>query len=205
MPQFTFRLAATEDLPVVRRLQKRLMDEIQDPVGINEAHDAHSEFILVEASDHRGTNAIALTSLLRASAQPFIFEKSFPAIWDRIDLRTLTGRADIRREDLVEYDWVYVEPEYRRQRIGVTAWAGSMLLAHYRKNPVCVVTANLSNMAVMADAFRTVGLSTHLGNDRYELGHIYPAQIADPMAALVRRMRERDPSLLWQIPSAVVL
>jgi hypothetical protein len=91
---------------------------------------------LIEAVDERSKRAIGITSLMRASAAPFVCEQVFPDLWEKIDLCAVTGQSNIRRDDLAENDWGYVEKEHRGNRIALLGWAGSMLFAYHRGYPL---------------------------------------------------------------------
>lgn len=200
MTQYNVRLAAADDRPEVLRLQQQFIAELSDPLGVAEGSHDHSEFVLIEAMDERSKRAIGITSLMRASAAPFVCEQVFPDLWEKVDLRTLTGQSNIRRDDLAENDWGYVEKEHRGNRISLLGWAGSMLLAHHRGYPACLGIANQAATTRMGSAFHTVGLSCELSGVRYELGLLFPAQIAPRMVEIVRGAVARDPGIAWRVP-----
>ncbi len=200
MTRYLVRLAVADDRPEVLRLQDQFITELADPLGVAEGSHEHSEFVLIEAVDERGKRAIGITSLMRASAAPFVCEQVFPDLWDKIDLCASTGQSNIRRDDLAENDWGYVAKEHRGNRIALLGWAGSMLLAHHRGYPACLGIANQAALARMGSAFHTVGLSSELSGVRYELGLLFPAQIASRMAEIVRGAIVRNPSIAWHVP-----
>jgi len=200
MTQYIVRLATIDDRPEVLRLQEQFISELANPLGIAEGSHDHSEFILIEAVDERGKRAIGITSLMRASTAPFVCEQVFPDMWRHIDLYALTGQSNIRRDDLAENDWGYMEKEHRGNRMALLGWAGSMLLAHHRGYPACLGIANPAALARMGSAFRTAGLSSELSGVRYELGLLLPAQIASRMAELVRDGLTRAPGISWHVP-----
>jgi len=200
MTQYIVRLAAADDRPEVLRLQEQFIAELADPLGVEDGSHAHSEFVLIEAVDEQGKRAIGITSLMRASAAPFVCEQVFPDLWDKIDLCAVTGQPGIRRDDLAENDWGYVEKAHRGSRMALLGWAGSMLLAHHRGYPACLGIANQAALARMGSAFHTVGLSSELAGVRYELGLLFPAQIASRMTEIVDRALARDPGIVWRVP-----
>jgi GNAT superfamily N-acetyltransferase len=200
MTQYIVRLAVAEDRSEVLRLQEQFIAELADPLGVAEGSHEHSEFVLIEAVDERGTRAIGITSLMRASSAPFVCEQVFPDLWEKIDLRARTGQSNIRRDDLAENDWGYVAKEHRGNRIALLGWAGSMLLAHHRGYPACLGIANQAALTTMGSAFHTVGLSSELSGVRYELGLLFPAQIAPRMAEIVRGAIARNPGIAWRVP-----
>jgi hypothetical protein len=199
MPRYIFRLATADDLSDIRRLQAQFIAEMHDPLGVVEEGYGRSEFTLLEAVDERGARVVGMTGLMRASSSPFVFERVFPEVWERIDLQVLSGRAGLTRDELVENDWGYVEKEHRRRHLAVALWAGCMLVAHQRGYPVLVGIGNQSAMAAMGDAFRTVGLAADLAGVRYELGLLFPAESAPRMADIVREVRARDPDIVWRL------
>jgi hypothetical protein len=200
MTQYIVRLATADDRPEILRLQEQFIAELADPLGVAEGSHEHSEFVLIEAVDEQGKRGIGIMSLMRASAAPFVCEQVFPDLWEKIDLCASTGQSSIRRDDLAENDWGYVEKEYRGNRMAVLAWAGSMLLARHRGYPACLGIANRAALARMGSAFHTVGLSSELAGVRYELGLLFPEQIGSRMAEIVRRAIERDPAIVWRVP-----
>jgi hypothetical protein len=200
MTQYIVRLATADDRPEILRLQQQFIAELADPLGVAEGSHAHSEFVLIEAAGEEGTRAIGITSLMRASAAPFVCEQVFPDLWQKIDLGAVTGQPGIRRDDLAESDWGYVEQAHRGNRMAVLGWAGSMLLACHRGYPACLGIANQAALTRMASAFHTVGLSSELSGVRYELGLLFPAQIAPRMAEIVHAAVARDPDLVWRVP-----
>jgi hypothetical protein len=52
----------------------------------------------------------------------------------------------------------------------------------------------------MGSAFHTVGLSSELSGVRYELGLLFPTQIAPRMAEIVHGAVGRDPGIVWRVP-----
>jgi len=200
MTQYIIRLADAADRPEVLRLQEQFIAELADPLGVAEGSHEHSEFVLIEAVDERGKRAIGITSLMRASAAPFVCEQVFPDMWEKVDLGARMGQANIRRDDLAENDWGYVEREHRGNRMAVLGWAGSMLLAHHRGYPACLGIANLAALSRMGTAFHALGLSSELSGVRYELGLLFPGRIASRMAEIVHSAVARDPGIAWQVP-----
>lgn len=200
MTKYMIRLATADDKIEVLRLQQQFIAELADPLGVAEESHEHSEFILIEAEDERGTRAIGLTSLMRGSSAPFVCEQVFPDLWERIDLRAVTKQSTIGRGDLVENDWAYVEKEHRGSGLAALAWAGSILLAHHRGYPACLGIGNSAALQGMGSAFHKVGLSTELSGVRYELGLLFPAELAPRMAELVHRGLARHPGMEWRVP-----
>jgi len=200
MTRYIFRLAAAEDRLEVLRLQGQFIAELADPLGVAEGSHAHSEFVLIEAAGERGKRAIGIMSLMRASAAPFVCEQVFPDLWQKIDLCTLTGQANLRRDDLAEGDWGYVEKEHRGNRLALLGWAGLMLLACHRGYPACLGIANQAALTAMGSAFHTAGPSSELSGVRYEFGLLFPTQIAPRMAEIVHRALTHDPSIEWRVP-----
>jgi hypothetical protein len=200
MTQYIVRLATAEDRPEVLRLQEQFIAELADPLGVAEGSHEHSEFVLIEAVDERGKRAVGITSLMRASSAPFVCEHVFPDLWEKIDLCALTGQSNIGRDDLAENDWGYVEKEHRGSRLAFLVWAGSMLLAYHRGYPACLGIGNEAALARMGSAFHTVGLSSHLAGVRYELGLLFPTQIAPRMAEIVHGALARNPGMVWRVP-----
>lgn len=162
MAQYIVRLATADDMPEVLRLQEQFITELADPLGVAEGSHEHSEFVLIEAVDERGQRAVAITSLMRASSAPFVCEQVFPDLWAKVDLCARAEQSNIRRDDLAENDWGYVEKEHRGNRLALLCWAGSMLLAHHRGYPACLGIANQAALARMGSAFHPVGLSSEL-------------------------------------------
>lgn len=200
MTRYIFRLAAAEDRLEVLRLQGQFIAELADPLGVAEGSHEHSEFVLIEAADEHGKRAIGIMSLMRASAAPFVCEQVFPDLWQKIDLCTLTGQSNLRRDALAESDWGYVEKEHRGNRLALLGWAGLMLLACHRGYPACLGIANQAALTAMGGAFHTAGPSSELSGVRYELGLLFPTQIAPRMAEIVHRAIARDPSIEWRVP-----
>lgn len=200
MTRYSFRLATAADRPAVLRLQEQFIAELADPLGVVEGSHERSEFILIEAADEQRTRAIGIVSLMCASAAPFVCEQVFPDLWQTIDLRAVTGQAGIRRDDLAENDWGYVEKEHRGNRVAILGWAGSMLLAAHRGYPACLGIANQAALAAMGSAFQPLGPWSELAGVRYQLGLLFPAQIAPRMAELVHRAIARAPDIEWRIP-----
>jgi hypothetical protein len=202
MTRYIVRLAAADDRPEVLRLQNQFIAELADPLGVAEGSHEHSEFVLIEAADEHGKRAIGITSLMRASAAPFVCEQVFPDLWQKIDLCAATGQANIRRDDLAENDWGYVEKQHRGNRVALLGWAGSMLLAHHRGYPACLGIANQAALTRMGSDFHTVGLSSELAGVRYDLGVLFPARIASRMAEIVHGAIARNPGIEWRVPGA---
>lgn len=200
MTQYIVRLATADDRLEVLRLQEQFIAELVDPLGVAEGSHEHSEFVLIEAVDERGKRAIGITSLMRASAAPFVCEQVFPDMWEKVDLGARTGQANIRRDDLAENDWGYVEKEYRGNRMALLCWAGSMLLAHHRGYPACLGIANQAALARMGSAFHPVGLSSELSGVRYELGLLFPTRILPRMAEIVHSALALEPEIVWRVP-----
>jgi hypothetical protein len=197
MPSYTFRLATPGDLADIRRLQVQFMTEMQDPLDLTEEIYQNTEFVLLEAADARGARVVGIMGVMRASASPFVFEQVFPDVWDRVDRRFFRG---LRREEMVEGDWGYVEKEHRRRHLALALWAGLMLLTWVRGYPVMVGMANPTTIPAMGDAFHLVGLATNLGGLRYELGVLFPAEIAPRMIDIARQACARDPDITWRLP-----
>ena len=183
MTRYIVRLATADDRPEVLRLQEQFIAELADPLGVPEGSHERSEFVLIEAVDERGKRAVGITSLMRASSAPFVCEQVFPDLWETIDLCASTGQSNIRRDDLAENDWGYVEKEHRGNRLALLCWAGSMVLAHQRGYPACLGIANQVALAVMGSAFHTVGLSSELSGVRYELGLLLFHRARSPRCA----------------------
>jgi len=200
MTRYIFRLAAADDRLEVLRLQDQFIAELADPMGVAEESYEHSEFVLLEAADEHRKRAIGIMSLMRASSAPFVCEGVFPDLWQKIDLCVLTGQANIRRDDLAEGDWGYVEKAHRGNGLALLCWAGLMLLAHHRGYPACLGIANQAALTRMGSAFHTAGLSSELSGVRYELGLLLPTQIAPRMAEIVHRAVARDPNIEWRVP-----
>jgi hypothetical protein len=200
MTPYIVRLATADDRPAVLRLQQQFIAELADPLGVDEGSHEHSEFVLIEAVDGQSKRVVGITSLMRASAAPFVCEQVFPDLWDKVDLCAVTGQPGIRRDDLAENDWGYVEQAHRGSRLALLGWAGSMLLAHHRGYPACLGIANQAALARMGSAFHTVGLSSELAGVRYELGLLFPAQIAARMVEIVHGAIARNPGIEWRVP-----
>lgn len=203
--RYIVRLSTADDRTEVLRLQRQFIAELSDPLGVPEGSHEHSEFVLIEAADERGQRAVALTSLMRASAAPFVCEHVFPDLWEKIDLRAVTGQSAIGRDHLAENDWGYVEKEHRGNGLALLAWAGSMLLAHHRGYPACLGIANQGALGRMSSAFHTVGLSTELSGVRYELGLLFPAKIVARMTEIVLGALARHPGTEWRVPGLVFM
>ena len=124
----------------------------------------------------------------------------FPDLWEKIDLCAWTGQSSIRRDDLAENDWGYVTKEHRGNRLALLGWAGSMLLAHQRGYPACLGIANQAALTTMGSTFHTVGSSSELSGVRYELGLLFPTQIAPRMAEIVHGAIAHNPRIVWQVP-----
>ena len=121
MTDYIFRLATAADGPAVRRLQTQFVTEMNDPLGIDENTRSHTEFFLLEVADQDGCRVVGMMSLLRASKARFVFEQVFPEVWRHVALPAWLGRLGIRRSDLVEGDWGYIEQPYRGSGFGVAA------------------------------------------------------------------------------------
>jgi len=182
--QYIVRLAVAEDRPEVLRLQEQFITELADPLGVAEGSQARD----------RGHELDA------ASAAPFVCEQVFPDLWEKIDLCAWTGQSSIRRDDLAENDWGYVTKEHRGNRLALLGWAGSMLLAHQRGYPACLGIANQAALTTMGSTFHTVGSSSELSGVRYELGLLFPTQIAPRMAEIVHGAIAHNPRIVWQVP-----
>ena len=115
--------------------------ELADPLGVDEGSHDHSEFVLIGG---RGRAWQARDRDLEPDA----------GVRGAVRLRTgvprsvgqdrcaATGQSRIRRDDLAENDWGYVEKAHRGSRMALLGWAGSMLLAHHRGYPACLGIAN---------------------------------------------------------------
>lgn len=200
MTQYIVRLATADDRPEVLRLQEQCIAELADPLGVAEGSHERSEFVLIEAADERGRRAVGITSLMRASAAPFVCEQVFPDLWEKIDVCARAGQSNLRRDDLAENDWGYVEKQHRGNRLSLLCWAGSVILAHQRGYPACLVIANQAALARMGSAFHTVGLSSELSGVRYELGLLFPTRLLPRMAEIVHSAIARDPGIVWRVP-----
>jgi hypothetical protein len=202
MTDYIFRLATAADEPAVRRLQTQFVTEMSDPLGIDEDTRPHTEFFLLEVADHDGRRVVGMTSLLRASEAPFVFERVFPEAWRHVALPAWLARLDIQRRDLVESDWGYIEKPYRGQGMVLLLFAGAMLHARHRGYAACVGIPNQAALARFPPGtFHTTELVTHLAGVRYELGLFVPAEIATIMSEIVHVARVRDPRIVWQLPA----
>jgi hypothetical protein len=200
MTQYIFRLATLVDKPAIQRLQKQFVAEMNDPLGIIESDFARSEFMLVEAVDESSKRAVGMMSIMHASRDPFVFERVFPDVWQRMDVSALTGRTGLQREDLVEMDWGYVEKPYRGHQLALLMFAGCLLHAHRQGYPVSVGIANAAAMARMpGGVFRGAGLVSEIGGVPYELGTLRPEQSAPLMADIVHSASARDRLLAWHV------
>ncbi len=198
MTDYIFRLATAADEPAVRRLQAQFVTEMSDPLGIDEDARPHTEFFLLEVADHDGCRVVGMMSLLRASEAPFVFEQVFPEAWRHDALPAWLGRLGIRRSDLVEGDWGYIEKPYRGQGLALLLFAGMMLHARHRGYAACVGIPNQTALARFPPStFHTTGLVTHLAGVRYELGLFVPAEVATIMSRIVHAARDRDPHIVW--------
>ncbi|WP_437332092.1 hypothetical protein [Sorangium sp. So ce394] len=200
MTQYIFRLATADDMAEIRRMQDQFIIEAHDPIGVLEGSYSRSEFLVLERRDERGSRLIGMVSLMRASAGPLALEHVFPDIWERVDLPALTGLAGMGRDDLIEHDWTYVEPEHRGKRLAKALWAGSMLVAHQRGHAALIAISNPSIMALMRDDFRTIGLAADVAGVHYELGMMFPEESAPRMAEIARQTCARDPGMVWRLP-----
>lgn len=200
MTQYIFRLAVLADKPAIRCLQEQFMAEIDDPLELVESDFDRSDFILVEAVDGSSRRAVGMMSVMRASSAPFVFERVLPDVWQRIDLRALTGRTDLRREDLVEVDWVYLEKPHRAKQLTRLLTAAGVLHAHRRGYPVIAIITNAASKAeLLSGIFHRSGLVIDISGVSYELGTIWPAQGAALMANVVQSACARDPLLAWHL------
>ncbi|WP_437938907.1 hypothetical protein [Sorangium sp. So ce341] len=200
MTQYIIRLAVQDDKPAIRCLQGQFMAEIEDPLELVESDFDRSDFILVEAVDGSSRRAVGMMSIMRASSAPFVFERVLPDVWQRIDVRALTGRADLRREDLVEVDWLYLEKPHRAKQLTRLLMAGGVLQSHRRGYPVIAVITNAaSKVVLLSGLFHGSGLAIEIGGVPYELGTVSPAQSAAFMADFVQSACARDPLLAWHL------
>lgn len=206
MTRYIFRLAADGDEPAVHRLQSQFVAELNDPMGIQESCFARSDLVLLEVAHGGARRAVGLIGLVRASPLPFAFEQAFPSVWQRIDPYELTGRADVRRSDLVELDWTYMEEPYRGNRLALLLLAGCILHAHRRGYPACVTMGDPGSMDELPKGmFRSSGLVTHLAGHPYALGAFSSGDSAPFMADVVREACMRDPRIVWELPGAPVV
>lgn len=203
MTRHIFRLATPADEPAIRRLQTQFITEMNDPLGIDEAARPHTDFFLVEVADESGCRAVGMMSLMRASAGRFVFEQVFPQAWRHMALPAWLGRLGIRRSQLVESDWGYIEKPYRGQGLAPLLFAGMMLHAHHRGDAACVGMPNEASLARLPrNTFHTTGLMAHLAGERYELGLFVLAEIATTMSEMVHAARVRDPRIVWRLPTS---
>jgi hypothetical protein len=200
MKQYIFRPATHHDRSEICRLQAQFVSELADPLGVAEGSHERSAFVLVETPHERSKRAVGMMSMMRACSKPFVFEQVFPDVWRRVDLHAVLGRTDLGRDDLVEADWGYVEKEHRGNHLALLLWAGAMLLAHRWGYPVLVGIANQLTLTGMGSAFHTLGLSSAVAGVRYDLGLLFPSQIAPRMTEIVRRALARDPGMVWRLP-----
>ncbi|WP_437318154.1 hypothetical protein [Sorangium sp. So ce385] len=200
MTQYIIRLAGVADKPAIRCLQEQFMAEIDDPLELVESDFDRSDFLLVEAVDGSSRRAVGMMSIMRASSAPFVFERVIPDVWQRTDVRGLTGRTDLRREDLVEVDWLYVEKPHRARQLTRLLTAGGVLHSHHRGYPVIAIITNAASKAgLLGGIFHGSGLAIEVGGVPYELGIVWPAQNAALMADVVRSACARDPLLAWHL------
>lgn len=197
------RLASADDEPAVRGLQAQFIEEMHDPLGIAEGSFARSDFAILEVDDGRERRVVGMTSMMRASPAPFVFEQVFPDVWQRFDAPALTGRPDVQRDDLVESDWGFIEKAYRGQGLALLLLAASLLHARRQGRAIGVGIPNDACKAAMPrGAFRPSGLSTHLSGVRYELGTFDLDALAGPLTDLLRTACRRDPDLVIRHPGA---
>lgn len=200
MTQYLFRRATPADRPAIQRLRNLFVAEMTPLLGALEADLTRSEFMLVEALEPGSRQAVGMIGLVHASREPFIFERLIPDVWQRMDLPTLTGRVDLRREDLVEMDWGYVEKPHRGQHLALLLLAGCLLHAHRRGYPVGVGIANTALMSRLpGGVFRGTGLVSQLAGGPYELGTLWPRQSAPLMADVVQATCASDSQLAWHL------
>jgi hypothetical protein len=205
MTRHIFRLATPADEPAIRRLQSQFIAEMNDPLGIDEAARPRTDFFLIEVADQSGCRAVGMMSLMRASAARFVFEQVFPEAWRHMALPAWLGRLGIRRGQLVEGDWGYIEKAHRGQGLAPLLFAGMMLHAHHRGDVACVGMPNEASLARLPhNTFHTTGLVSHLAGMRYELGLFVLAEIATIMSEIVRAARARDPRIVWQLPTSAM-
>lgn len=200
MTQYIFRLATAADRPAIQRLQEQCSIEMNAPLAIIGGDLTRSDFLLVEALQHGSKRAVGMISITRASSAPFVFELVFPDVWQRIDLATLTGREDLRREDLVELDTGYVEKPHRTRQLTLLTLAGGLLHAHRQGYPVGVGIASMAAMArVPTDIFRGTGLVRMVAGAPYELGTFLPDRSVTLMAEVVQEACARDNMVPWHL------
>lgn len=198
--QYLFRRATPADSPAIHRLRGQFVEELNAPKGALEADFSRSELMLVEALEGTTRQAVGMIGLVHASSEPFIFERLIPDVWQRLDLPTLTGCFDLRREDLVELDWGYVEKPYRGKQLALLLLAGCLLHAHRRGYPVSVGIANTALMARLPGGiFRGTGLMSQVAGVPYELGALWPGQSAAVMADVVQAACTLDSKRAWHL------
>lgn len=198
--QYIFRRATPADRPAIQRMRGLFFAELNAPLGVLEADLKRSEFMLVDALEAGARQAVGMIGLVHASREPFIFERLFPDVWQRLELPTLTGRFDLRREDLVEMDWGYVEKPHRGKQLALLLLAGCLLHAHRRGYPVSVGVANTALMSRLpGGVFHGTGLVSQLAGVPYELGALWPGQSAPLMADVVQATCASNHELAWHL------
>ncbi|MDI1437457.1 hypothetical protein [Polyangium sorediatum] len=202
-------MATPRDEDAVLCLQEQFVDEMSDPMGIDDDFE-RGEFVLLEAVQGDERRVVGMMSLTRASASPFVVERVFPDMWQRLDLRALTGKTDLRRSDVVEIDWGYLAKPYRGRGLAKLLLAGCVLHAHHRGYAACVGMVAGGALEMMPDGFfHGSGFTTSQGGVRYELGAFVPAQIAEKVENLVDEACQHQRSIVWELqrlddPSASV-
>lgn len=198
--QCIYRMATPRDEDAVLFLQEQFVAEMNDPMGIDDDFE-RGEFVLLEVVRGGEGRVVGMLSLTRASASPFVIERVFPDVWRHLELEALTGRADLRRSEVVEIDWGYVEKPYRGLGMAKLLLCGGVLQAHHRGYAACVGMVADGALEMMPGGFfHRSGLATSQGGLRYELGAFVPSQIAAEVTRLVDAACARKPGVLWELP-----
>ncbi|MBX7146771.1 MAG: hypothetical protein K1X44_05630 [Alphaproteobacteria bacterium] len=204
MTQGIIRLAKAEDEVSIRRLQMLFSTEIDDPFGIMENSFEHSYFAVFEIENNCKKSIVGMVSLLRAYSKPFIFEQIFPDIWDRFNLQKLTGYFDITRDNLLEGDWAYLEKPYRGKALVGALWAALLVYAYHQGYKISFTVNNQKSINMInkigPNLYKLIGLSSHVGNDHYNLMMFDLPTIQDKLYNFIKTLRREEPGIIWQLP-----